>query len=105
MQITEQYLCSKLKEIRSQRDYLDVKEGELKDGYIETLPFKVNDCVRIKKANSGIEKCWIASIKVASTYFGCVHLDLNINKPKKNGERSHKCEGVYYITPDEVELI
>lgn len=81
-------------------------EGEievLKQEYIESLPFKVGDCVRIDLGRRTIEKAWIAEIGVSAWNLNCV--DLAINKPKKDGTRSNRRECEYCVRLSEVELI
>lgn len=93
-----------LEEYRKQRNLLYDEEAALKrkvqslnHRYLEELPFKVGDKVNVK----GFGVCWIRFMQV--TYFG--KLDLWVFPPKKNGERSNKCQRCYLVYENDIEII
>lgn len=82
----KEYL-SKLRDIRARMDILVKEEKAVNEEYTESLPFKVNDYVRIKDSCFNIVKyAWIAGIKIYGEDYDRV--ELTLNSRKKNGNRS-----------------
>lgn len=83
-------------------------EGEieaLKQRYIDSLPFKVGDCVRVKGSvyYHSTQKAWITKIKLVIG-FKSLKFNLTVVKPKKDGTPSRR-ERELIICPENVELI
>lgn len=81
------------------------KTEALKQRYIESLPFKVGDCVRVKGSGyHSTQKAWITKIELV-TSFKSVKFDLTVVEPKKDGTPSRRERGLTWIKPEDVELI
>ena len=83
-------------------------EGEieaLKQRYIETLPFKVGDCVRIKDIIFSVQKAWITKIELVAGFKSLVVCNLTVVEPKKDGTPSRRERELMWICSEDVELI
>ena len=89
--------------LQEEKKIIEGKIEALKQRYIDSLPFKVGDCVRVNSDRQTIEKAWIAEIEVRA--WNPNRVDLAINKPKKDGTRSNRRECEYGVRLSEVELI
>lgn len=101
--MTPEQFTAAYEALQEDKKIIEDKIEGLKQRYIETLPFKVGDCVRIDLGRRAIEKAWIAEIEVK--VWNPNRVDLAINKPKKDGTRSNRRENEYGVRLSDVELI
>ncbi len=101
--MTPEQFTAAYEAMQEEKKIIEDKIGTLKQQYIESLPFKVGDCVRIDFGGRTIEKAWITEIEVRAWNPNSVNLA--INKPKKDGTRSNRRECEYCVRLSEVELI
>ena len=83
-------------------------EGEieaLKQRYIESMPFKVGDCVRVKDSGyRSTQKAWITKIRLTIGYKS-LKLNLTVVEPKKDGTPSRRERELIWIYPENIKLI
>lgn len=85
--MTAKEYLSKMRDIRARMDALAKEEEAVKKEYTESLPFKVNDYVRIEDSwFNTVKYAWIAGIKIYDESGDRV--ELTLNNRKKNGDRS-----------------
>lgn len=101
--MTPEQFTAAYEALQEEKKIIEGKIEALKQRYIESLPFKVGDCVRIDLGRRAIEKAWIAEIEVK--VWNPNRVDLAINKPKKDGTRSNRRENEYGVRLSDVELI
>ncbi len=101
--MTPEQFTAAYEALQEEKKIIEGKIEALKQRYIESLPFKVGDCVRIDFGRRTIEKAWIAEIEIK--VWNPNRVDLAINKPKKDGTRSNRRECEYGVLLSEVELI
>lgn len=101
--MTPEEFKSEYEALYKQKQEIISKMFALEKEYANSLPFKVGDCVRIHRATRAIEKCWIAEIKANA--WGLSRVDLAINKPRKDGTRSHRIENEICVSISEIELL
>lgn len=88
--------------LEKQKHEIDRQIRDLKDEYIASLPFKVNDRVRITVYNRSYE-AWISRIEL--NQWDPEIVTLGLNKPKKGGTRSNRIEREFNIRISEIEVI
>ena len=101
--MTPEQFTAAYEALQEEKKIIEGKIEALKQRYIESLPFKVGDCVKIDFGKRTIEKAWITEIEVKA--WNPNRVDLAINKPKKDGTRSNRRECEYCVRLSEVELI
>lgn len=89
---TREYL-DKMSDIDERICALNQERSAVMKEYVNSLPFKVDDYVRIVDNNYSTEEVWIAGIKVWE--FGPGQVTLYVNRHRKDGSRS-KTEMAYY---------
>ena len=101
--MTPEQFTAAYEAMQEDKKIIEDKIEALKQRYIETLPFKVGDCVRVNLGKRTIEKAWITEIEVKA--WNPNRVDIAISKPKKDGTRSNRRECEYGVLLSEVELI
>ena len=101
--MTPEQFTAAYEALQEDKKIIEDKVKVLKQQYIESLPFKVGDCVRVDFGKRTIEKAWITEIEVKA--WNPNRVDIAINKPKKDGTRSNRRECEYGVQLSEVELI
>ncbi len=101
--MTPEQFTAAYEALQEEKKIIEGKIEALKQRYIESLPFKVGDCVKIDFGRRTIEKAWITEIGVSA--WNLNRVDLAINKPKKDGTRSNRRENEYGVRLSDVELI
>lgn len=101
--MTPEQFTAAYEALQEDKKIIEDKVKVLKQRYIESLPFKVGDCVRVDFGKRTIEKAWITEIEVKA--WNPNRVDIAINKPKKDGTRSNRRECEYGVQLSEVELI
>ena len=91
--------------LQEDKKIIENKIEALKQRYIESLPFKVGDCVRIKDYGCYLtQKAWITKIRLVIGYK--LHkFNLTVVEPKKDGTPSRQERELMWICPEDVELI
>ena len=89
--------------LREEEYIIKEKIEALEQRYIESLPFKVGDCVRIVSKDCPIEKAWVTRIKrqywQTDVYVEVIRANKDGSRPKRF--KPHKRT----FTPEDVELI
>lgn len=102
--MTQENFIAEYKAMQAKKQEIEDKMSALKEEYIKSLPFKVGDCVRIKRRTLIIERCWIVGIEMETLWLQ-PRFNLAINKSKKDGTRSNRKEREYCVDLSEVEML
>lgn len=89
--------------LHAQKKEIERKEEALKQAYIDSLPFKVGDCVSFKKYRRTIDKAWITKIAVNAIYPEDV--EIWYRQPKKDGTKSAREEHDIYVPISDITVI
>lgn len=103
--MTPEQFTAAYEALQEEKKIIEGKIKALKQRYIESLPFKVGDCVRVKDSGSySTQKAWITRIKLVTGY-KWLKFDLTVVEPKKDGTPSRRERELVWIYPEDVELI
>ena len=89
--------------ITAQRYEIINKIGNKPISKIDSLPFKVGDCVSFKKYRRTIDKAWITKIAVNAIYPEDV--EIWYCQPKKDGTKSAREEHDIYVPISDITVI
>ena len=105
---TEQFFAA-YEILQEEKKVVESKIEALKQRYIESMPFKVGDCVRVLKKSRcySTEKAWITNISLELPKWSRdkISFKLIVAEPKKDGTPSRRKRELLWVRPDEVELI
>lgn len=101
--MTPEQFTAAYEALQEEKEIIEGKIEALKQRYIDSLPFKIGDCVRVNLGKRTIEKAWITEIEVKA--WNPNRVDLAINKPKRDGTRSNRRECEYCVDLSEVEVL
>ena len=103
--MTPEQFTAAYEAMQEDKKIIEGKIEGLKQRYIESQPFKVGDCVRVKGAGyQSTQKAWITKIKLVTGYKSLI-FDLTVVEPKKDGTPSRRERELTRIKPEDVELI
>ena len=97
----EQYIAA-YEALQEEKKIIEDKIEALQQRYIESLPFKVGDCVRLYDHGRIIHKVWITRITLVASL---AKVNLTVVEPRKDGKPSKREQPLWYINPEDVELI
>lgn len=103
---TRQEFAAEFDKLHAQKQDIIQKINHLCHEYINSLPFKEGDCVKIYGRNGEVmvEKAWIVSLYMLGFY--SLELELKFVRPRKDGSRSNRCERLWgSVTAEQIELI
>lgn len=103
--MTPEQFTAAYEALQEEKKIFEGKIEALKQRYIETLPFKVGDCVRVKDIMFSVQKAWITKIELVAGFKSLVVYNLTVVEPKKDGTPSRRERVLVLINPEEVELI
>lgn len=101
--MTPEQFTAAYEALQEEKEIIEGKIEALKQRYIDSLPFKIGDCVRVNLGKRTIEKAWITEIEVKA--WNPNRVDLAINTPKRDGTRSNRRECEYRVDLSEVEVL
>lgn len=101
--MTPEQFTAAYEALQEEKEIIEGKIETLKQRYIDSLPFKIGDCVRVNLGKRTIEKAWITEIEVKA--WNPNRVDLAINTPKRDGTRSNRRECEYCVDLSEVEVL
>lgn len=89
--------------LREEEYAIKDKIKALEQRYVESLPFKVGDCVRIVNKDCPIQKAWVARIG-RSTWQADIYVE--VNRANKDGSKPKRFQPYWRtFSPEDVELI
>lgn len=106
---TEEYV-REYNKLKAKREIIKRAMAKMKDERIRSLPYRVNDCVRIDHkrvwgdfGSQTIEKGWIAKIDIPD--YEPDKINLIVYKTKKDGSQSTRTESFYGVKNNEVTIL
>ena len=89
--------------LREEEYAIKGKIEALEQRYIESLPFKVGDCVRIVSKDCPIEKAWVTSVR---RHVWQSDFYVEVIRANKDGSRPKRFQPYWRtFSPEDVELI
>lgn len=103
--MTPEQFTAAYEALQEDKKIIEGKIEALKQRYIKSLPFKVGDCVRVKDSGyHSTQKAWITKIRLVTGYKSH-KVNLTVIEPRKDGKPSKREQPLWYINPEDVELI
>lgn len=101
--MTAEQFAAEYEALQKQKREIESKQKALREAYVDTLPFKVGDCVSFSKYGRTVEKAWLTKIEVESWLPNQVHI--LFCKPRKDGSKSQRIERECFVSINDITVI
>lgn len=101
--MTAEQFAAEYEALQKQKREIESKQKALREAYVDTLPFKVGDCISIDSKYRPVPKAWIT--KITADPISPHVVNVWFCRPKKDGTKSIRIEHEPYIRIEEIQVI
>lgn len=101
--MTAEQFTTEYTALQEQKREIERKQKALREAYVNTLPFKVGDCISINNKYHPVSKAWITKITADPTLSHIVNVWYC--RPKKDGTKSIRIEHDSYVRIEDIKVI